>query len=225
MIQKSFHETDGCISIIKYLTQAHCSSKCGKYFQWQIDISDCELQAQLWWSAGWWCVCVFRLYPVSAKLYETLNFDICIIIIGCFVLRRGIFLDALAQRECRDLRGRQVSHGIHYVPGPDTCTLCVCEDGVPTECKAVLCSPPQVLIRLKNDIFTVFVIDQNFKFMCTFFTKIHSRFYCWDKQQLHLSIMLLTIFLLLASFTFINISIHAFMARYKQVFLTSIWPR
>lgn len=57
---------------------------------------------------------------------------------GCFVL--GI----AAQGECTDLRGRHISHGLHYVPGPDTCTLCVCDNGLPKVCKAVLCSPPQV---------------------------------------------------------------------------------
>ncbi|CAH2049153.1 unnamed protein product, partial [Iphiclides podalirius] len=48
-----------------------------------------------------------------------------------------------AQGECTDLRGRLISHGLHYVPGPDTCTLCVCDNGLPKVCKAVLCSPPQ----------------------------------------------------------------------------------
>ncbi|XP_050528116.1 uncharacterized protein LOC126898209 isoform X2 [Daktulosphaira vitifoliae] len=32
---------------------------------------------------------------------------------------------------------------MHYVPGPDTCTLCVCDNSVAKWCKAVLCSPPQ----------------------------------------------------------------------------------
>lgn len=48
-----------------------------------------------------------------------------------------------AQEQCTDLRGRLISHGLHYVPGPDTCTLCVCDNGLPKVCKAVLCSPPQ----------------------------------------------------------------------------------
>ncbi|KAL0870672.1 hypothetical protein ABMA27_005619 [Loxostege sticticalis] len=48
-----------------------------------------------------------------------------------------------AQGECTDFRGRVISHGLHYVPGPDTCTLCVCDNGIPKVCKAVLCSPPQ----------------------------------------------------------------------------------
>jgi len=45
---------------------------------------------------------------------------------------------------CMDLNGRKIPSGVHYVPGPDECTLCVCEDGGPKWCKAVLCSPPQV---------------------------------------------------------------------------------
>ncbi|KAK7789946.1 hypothetical protein R5R35_004004 [Gryllus longicercus] len=48
-----------------------------------------------------------------------------------------------AAGECTDLHGRTIAPGLHYVPGPDTCTLCVCESGHPKWCKAVLCSPPQ----------------------------------------------------------------------------------
>ncbi|XP_026326065.1 uncharacterized protein LOC113234792 isoform X2 [Hyposmocoma kahamanoa] len=53
------------------------------------------------------------------------------------------FYGVASQGECTDLRGRLISHGLHYVPGPDTCTLCVCDNGLPKVCKAVLCSPPQ----------------------------------------------------------------------------------
>ncbi|XP_023946942.1 uncharacterized protein LOC112052187 isoform X2 [Bicyclus anynana] len=53
------------------------------------------------------------------------------------------FHSVAAQGECTDLRGRLIANGLHYVPGPDTCTLCVCDNGVPKVCKAVLCSPPQ----------------------------------------------------------------------------------
>ncbi|XP_014244691.1 uncharacterized protein LOC106663947 [Cimex lectularius] len=45
--------------------------------------------------------------------------------------------------DCRDLHGRTISPGLHFVPGPDACTLCVCDNGAPKWCKAVLCSPPQ----------------------------------------------------------------------------------
>ncbi|XP_041980997.1 cysteine-rich motor neuron 1 protein-like [Aricia agestis] len=44
---------------------------------------------------------------------------------------------------CTDLRGRVISHGLHYVPGPDICTLCVCDSGLPKVCKSVMCSPPK----------------------------------------------------------------------------------
>ncbi|PZC84022.1 hypothetical protein B5X24_HaOG206368 [Helicoverpa armigera] len=57
----------------------------------------------------------------------------------CVVVIAGV----AAQEQCTDLRGRLISHGLHYVPGPDTCTLCVCDNGLPKVCKAVLCSPPQ----------------------------------------------------------------------------------
>ncbi|XP_032514585.1 uncharacterized protein LOC116768070 isoform X2 [Danaus plexippus] len=53
------------------------------------------------------------------------------------------FYWVMAQGECIDFRGRHISNGLHYVPGPDTCTLCICENGLPKVCKAVLCSPPQ----------------------------------------------------------------------------------
>ncbi|XP_066994047.1 uncharacterized protein [Anabrus simplex] len=53
------------------------------------------------------------------------------------------FSVAVASGECTDLHGRTISQGLHYVPGPDTCTLCVCDSGHPKWCKAVLCSPPQ----------------------------------------------------------------------------------
>ncbi|CAK1542244.1 unnamed protein product [Leptosia nina] len=48
-----------------------------------------------------------------------------------------------AEGECTDLHGRLVTSGLHYIPGPDTCTLCICDNGQPRVCKAVLCSPPQ----------------------------------------------------------------------------------
>ncbi|CAG4943377.1 unnamed protein product [Parnassius apollo] len=60
-----------------------------------------------------------------------------------FCLSSVHFYSIAAQGECTDLRGRLISHGFHYAPGPDTCTLCVCDNGLPKVCKAVLCSPPQ----------------------------------------------------------------------------------
>lgn len=48
--------------------------------------------------------------------------------------------------DCQDNNGRIVMEGSHYIPGPDTCILCVCDNSVAKWCKAVLCSPPQVLL-------------------------------------------------------------------------------
>ncbi|XP_075210769.1 uncharacterized protein LOC142318114 isoform X2 [Lycorma delicatula] len=45
--------------------------------------------------------------------------------------------------ECFDYKGRTIAPGLHYIPGPNTCTLCVCDNGSPRWCKAVLCTPPQ----------------------------------------------------------------------------------
>ncbi|CAG9790984.1 unnamed protein product [Diatraea saccharalis] len=53
------------------------------------------------------------------------------------------FCSTAAQEVCTDFRGRVIFNGLHYVPSSDTCTLCVCDNGIPKECKAVLCSPPQ----------------------------------------------------------------------------------
>ncbi|CAH0390232.1 unnamed protein product [Bemisia tabaci] len=44
---------------------------------------------------------------------------------------------------CIDINGRVISPGLHYVPGVDTYTLCICDDSVPKSCKAILCTPPQ----------------------------------------------------------------------------------
>lgn len=49
----------------------------------------------------------------------------------------------MAQGKCSDVRGTSIPHGLHYVPGPDNCRLCICDNGHPTDCKVVLCSPPK----------------------------------------------------------------------------------
>ncbi|KAG8222479.1 hypothetical protein J437_LFUL000841 [Ladona fulva] len=63
--------------------------------------------------------------------------------------------------ECTDLHGRTILPGLHFVPGPDTCTLCVCENGNPKWCKAVLCSPPQecTSFRLGNSCCEFICLD------------------------------------------------------------------
>ncbi|XP_014217439.1 uncharacterized protein LOC106645972 [Copidosoma floridanum] len=40
---------------------------------------------------------------------------------------------------CRDINGSSIETGQFYVPGPKPCTICVCVNGNPTYCKAVLC--------------------------------------------------------------------------------------
>nr|QKV49918.1 mucin-12 [Locusta migratoria] len=56
---------------------------------------------------------------------------------------RGCLVSGGSTGECTDLHGRIIAPGLHYVPGPDSCTLCICDSGSPKWCKAVLCSPPQ----------------------------------------------------------------------------------
>ncbi|GAB0098512.1 integral membrane protein DGCR2/IDD [Sergentomyia squamirostris] len=45
--------------------------------------------------------------------------------------------------ECQDIHGKSINQGAHYVPGPDSCQLCICDNGSPRGCKVVLCKPPQ----------------------------------------------------------------------------------
>lgn len=52
----------------------------------------------------------------------------------------------LVNKNCTDVHKRLIPHGLQFVPGPDQCTLCACDDGQPIWCKAVLCSPPPVTI-------------------------------------------------------------------------------
>lgn len=48
-----------------------------------------------------------------------------------------------ANGQCIDIHQHSVSQGLHYVPGPNSCTVCVCDKGSAKWCKSVLCSPPQ----------------------------------------------------------------------------------
>ncbi|XP_034192137.2 uncharacterized protein LOC117609636 isoform X2 [Osmia lignaria lignaria] len=41
---------------------------------------------------------------------------------------------------CKDQQGRSYESGFLFVPGPEPCTLCVCENGNPKLCKALLCN-------------------------------------------------------------------------------------
>lgn len=57
---------------------------------------------------------------------------------------------------CQDINGRTITGGNHYVPGPDSCTVCLCDGGKPKWCQAVLCAAPKVpvnnLILIENFI-------------------------------------------------------------------------
>lgn len=45
--------------------------------------------------------------------------------------------------ECVAIDGMRVANGEMFVPGPDYCTVCRCEEGKYKECQSVLCQPPQ----------------------------------------------------------------------------------
>lgn len=40
---------------------------------------------------------------------------------------------------CKDQQGRSYESGFHYIPGPEPCTFCVCDNGNPKWCKAFIC--------------------------------------------------------------------------------------
>ncbi|XP_019888505.2 uncharacterized protein LOC105283270 isoform X1 [Ooceraea biroi] len=40
---------------------------------------------------------------------------------------------------CKDQHGRSYESGYHYIPGPEPCTFCICDNGNPTLCKAFIC--------------------------------------------------------------------------------------
>lgn len=45
---------------------------------------------------------------------------------------------------CIDINGLPILLGMHFIPGPDKCLLCVCDDNdLPKWCKKVLCTPPE----------------------------------------------------------------------------------
>ncbi|EFX79752.1 hypothetical protein DAPPUDRAFT_304342 [Daphnia pulex] len=46
-------------------------------------------------------------------------------------------------QSCQDINGRTITGGNHYVPGPDSCTVCLCDGGKPKWCQAVLCAAPK----------------------------------------------------------------------------------
>lgn len=53
-------------------------------------------------------------------------------------------LPAVKDLQCLDWKGQPVSDGFKYIPKKeDPCMACVCDDGFPIMCTAVLCSPPE----------------------------------------------------------------------------------
>lgn len=54
---------------------------------------------------------------------------------------------SLFGENCQDITGRTIARGSHYVPGPDSCTVCLCDEGKPKWCQAVLCAAPKVLSK------------------------------------------------------------------------------
>ncbi|RZF37222.1 hypothetical protein LSTR_LSTR014389 [Laodelphax striatellus] len=77
----------------------------------------------------------------------------------------SIGVECVGSGECYDINGRTISPGFHFVPGPDTCTLCVCDNGNPKWCKAVLCSPPQdckSFFRVGNSCCELHLFDDTF---------------------------------------------------------------
>ncbi|KRT79818.1 hypothetical protein AMK59_7146 [Oryctes borbonicus] len=60
-----------------------------------------------------------------------------------FIIIAGLMEQYNAQIHCKDIHQHVVSQGLHYIPGTNPCTLCVCDKGGPKWCKSVLCAPPQ----------------------------------------------------------------------------------
>lgn len=54
-----------------------------------------------------------------------------------------LFLSQKASSHCIDIHSQVVAQGLHYVPGPNTCNLCICDKGSPKWCKSVLCKHPE----------------------------------------------------------------------------------
>lgn len=51
---------------------------------------------------------------------------------------------------CKDQHGHSYESGYHYIPGPEPCTFCVCDNGNPKWCKAFICKFLEVCSNLVN---------------------------------------------------------------------------
>ena len=102
------------------------------------------LQVLIWKITSTWCCVDQVLGFVLRRSYAGCQ-NVCLMYCSRCQNFPSFFIAVVAlSGECTDLHGRTIAPGLHYVPGPDTCTLCVCDNGSPKWCKAVLCSPPQV---------------------------------------------------------------------------------
>lgn len=45
---------------------------------------------------------------------------------------------------CKDLQGESYESGYHYIPGPEPCTFCICDNGNPKGCQGFICKLPEV---------------------------------------------------------------------------------
>lgn len=62
---------------------------------------------------------------------------------------------SLLNGQCRDFSGHIYESGMHYMPGPDECKFCICDNGHPKGCKVVLCSPPNDCKSFQIEIIAV----------------------------------------------------------------------
>ncbi|XP_015375828.1 PREDICTED: integral membrane protein DGCR2/IDD-like [Diuraphis noxia] len=64
---------------------------------------------------------------------------------NCFILLIAILCHqpSNVKNDCIDNNGRTVQEGKTYIPGPEICTRCVCDNSVAKWCHPVLCTPPQ----------------------------------------------------------------------------------
>ncbi|KXJ76247.1 hypothetical protein RP20_CCG010016 [Aedes albopictus] len=96
----------------------------------------------------WNCKIVEKMCLVEKQLVGNRIFNLLFIqsiwFIGIAKVAEGAYGNVVSlPGECRDMNGKKVEQDAHYVPpGNDPCRLCLCDNGHPKACKAVLCTPP-----------------------------------------------------------------------------------